>query len=257
MPSPFPGMNPYIERAEVWQDFHDSFMPFVRDVLAPQVPSTYYVKIEEHVFIHERSAAERRPLGQPDLSVLTTGGGLTAAATATAPRASAPASVLVPSGVDEVRLPYLEIRDRRNRQVVTVIELLSPANKYAGPDRDQYWNKVRRLLGTPTSFVEIDLLRGGPRMPWVGMPACDYYALASRYESRPRVDFWPVLLRERLPEFPIPLRVGEPEPVIDLQAVLHRIYDSARYELSIYDGEPEPQLSPEDATWAAGLRPAR
>jgi hypothetical protein len=153
-------------------------------------------------------------------------------------------------------VPFLEIRDRTDRQVVAVVELLSPANKYAGPDRDQYWAKAQRVLMTPTHFVEIDLLRGGPRMPWAEMPPCDYYAFVSRYESRPRVDFWPVRLRDSLPPIPVPLRPGDPEPMLDLQTLVHRVYDSAGYELFIYDGDPEPRLSPEDAAWAAAFRPA-
>jgi hypothetical protein len=215
MPSPFPGMNPYIEQAGVWNGFHLRFMTFAAEQLGKQVRPRYFVKIAEHVYQRERSA------------------------------------------VDEERQAYLEIRDREGRQVVTVIELLSPSNKYAGSDHDLYWNKVRALLLTPTHFVEIDLLRGGPRMPWEEMPACDYYAFVSRYEQRPRADFWPIRLREPIPPIPIPLRPGEAEPRLDIQALIHRIYDSADYELSIYDGEPEPRLSPEDAAWASGLRPAR
>lgn len=254
MPSPFPGMNPYLERVEVWADFHHRFMTFAADELAPQVRPNYFVKIDEHVFIHELSADERRPFGRPDLSVHPRGD---APRPAGGTPAAGPASVLIPAATDEIRLPYLEIRDRRNRQVVTAVELLSPANKYAGADHDLYWNKVRRLLLTPTHFVEIDLLRGGPRMPWENMPPCDYYALVSRYEHRPRADFWPIRLREPLPSVPIPLRPGEPEPLLNLQAVLHRVYDSAGYEMFIYDGDPEPTLSPEDAAWAAALRPGR
>src|SRR5438093_9304470 len=69
MPSPFPGMNPYIERPDVWKDFHDSFIPAAREVLIPQIQPRYFARIEEHLFIHEPSAKERFPLGRPDLSV--------------------------------------------------------------------------------------------------------------------------------------------------------------------------------------------
>jgi hypothetical protein len=249
MPSPFPGMNPYLERAEVWKSFHHRFITAAAEALGGQLGPGYYVKIEEQVYIHERSADERRPLGHPDLSVHTRGPSPTARGGAVA----APAVAFVPAAVDEVRIPFLEVRDRRNRQVVTVVELLSPSNKYAGADRDQYWSKVRQVMATMTEFVEIDLLRGGPRMPWEGLPACDYYALVSRYVRRPQVDVWPVRVRDRLPGIPIPLRPGEPEPTLDLQAVLHRVYDAARYDLHIYDGDPEPPLAPDDAAWARGL----
>jgi Protein of unknown function (DUF4058) len=252
MPSPFPGMNPYIEQPAVWQDFHTRFMTFAAEVIGAQVEPRYFVKIEEHVFIHELSSDERRPFGRPDLSVVP--GGERASTSSGGIAVVGPATVFLPAAVDEVPQRYLEIRDRQTREVVTVVELLSPSNKDPGDNRDQYWNKTRLLLSrTNAGLVEIDLLRGGPRLPWVDMPACDYYALVSRPAERPRVQFWPVNLREPLPKIPIPLRTGEPEPAIDLQVILHRIYDTAAYRLFIYDSDPEPPLPANEAVWAAQL----
>jgi hypothetical protein len=85
------------------------------------------------------------------------------------------------------------------------------------------------------------------------MPACDYYAIVSRWTERSRADIWPIHLRERLPVIPVPLRQGEREPTLDLQAALHRVYDAAAYQLSIYGRSPEPHLSPEDAAWSASI----
>lgn len=253
MPSPFPGMNPYIEQSGVWKDFHESFIPLAREVLAPQVAPNYFVKVEEHVYLHERSADERRPLGAPDVSIhrrpkatdSTTGTNTTAVI--------APSHVFTPQAVEEEAFCYLEVIDRHSRRVVTVIELLSPSNKKTGEARDQYWYKTRHLLNTDTAVVEIDLLRGGHRMPWVDMPTCDYYALVSRVHERPRSDFWPVGLRDPLPIIPIPLRQGEPEASLDLQSLVHRVYDAAQYHLHIYDSPPEPSLRPEDQAWAESL----
>jgi hypothetical protein len=101
--------------------------------------------------------------------------------------------------------------------------------------------------------VEIDLLRGRPRMPWLDMPACDYCVVVSRFEQRPKADLWPIGLRERLPEIPIPLRAGDPDARLDLQQVLHHIYDAAGYAYTIYSGPPEPLLSADDAAWAASF----
>jgi hypothetical protein len=252
MPSPFPGMNPYIEQPAAWQDFHARFMPLAAEVIGAQVAPRYFVKIEEHVFIHELSADERRPFGRPDASIVPGNHGAAPASGCTA--VAGPATVFLPAAVDEVPQRYLEVRDRQSREVITVLELLSPSNKDPGENRDQYWNKTRLLLSrTNAALVEIDLLRGGPRLPWVEMPVCDYYALVSRPAERPRVQFWPVTIRERLPEIPIPLRPGEPEPKLDLQSLVHRIYDTGHYELFIYDSDPEPPLSAADAVWAAQL----
>src|SRR5262245_20354319 len=128
MPSPFPGMNPYVERASVWHDFHESFMPLVREILTAQVLPRYFVRIDEHMYIHELSATERRFIGRGDILVPSLSASSTAMTTVT-PVLDAPAEVGVPA-VDTETLSYLEIRDRDSRELVTVVELLSPSNKY-------------------------------------------------------------------------------------------------------------------------------
>src|SRR5213593_3713631 len=111
MPSPFPGMNPYLEQEEVWQDFHQSFIPLVRAVLAEQVRPAYVVKVEEHLFIHELSAEERRLLGRANVSVAA---GEAATESHAAPAVlDAPSYARLPVAVDIERHSYLEIRDRR------------------------------------------------------------------------------------------------------------------------------------------------
>jgi hypothetical protein len=102
-------------------------------------------------------------------------------------------------------------------------------------------------------LVEIDLLRGGPRLPLHPPPQGDYCVLVSRAEERPSVDLWPIRLRDPLPEIPIPLRaVGESVP-LNLQTILHRVYDAAGYGDYVYQVEPKPPLSGEDQRWAEDL----
>ncbi|QDU22731.1 hypothetical protein ETAA1_47170 [Urbifossiella limnaea] len=174
MPSPFPGMNPYLEQHGVWNDFHKTFLVTMRELLTPQLVPRYVGRLEEHVHTHNVDDGRTSAFQ------------------------------------DEIHSVYLEIRDTAGLEVVTTIELLSPSNKRTGPDREAYRARVRRVLSSSANFVEIDLLRGGPRMPWGNLPACDYYALVSRPETRPRTDVWPVALRDRLPSIPIPVRAGEP-----------------------------------------------
>jgi hypothetical protein len=252
MPSPFPGMNPYLEQDDAWQDFHQSVMPLVRQVLMEQVLPNYIVKVEELLFIHELPGTERRLLGRSDVSITP------APQPGGRPRTDvleAPVVGRVPVGVDFERHSYLEIRDRRNRELITVLELLSPSNKNNGPDREQYLAKRRQLLRSPVHLVEIDLLRGGPRLPVENLPECDYYVMVSRAGERPQVGLWPIRLRERLPEIPVPLRASDPDARLDLQAVLHRVYDEAGYRAYIYTGAPQPPLTPADAARAAQLVP--
>jgi hypothetical protein len=250
MPSPFPGMNPYLESRLVWNDFHARFMTKVAERIGKKIAPNYLVRIEEYLYIHELPENNRTPVGRADVSVhYPTPRPVESQAGGTAV-ASAPTTVGLPPRIDVERIPHLEIRDRQSRAVVSIIELLSPSNKYSGADRDQYLEKQARILGTMTNLVEIDLLRGGPRMPWEEMPPCDYYVVISRGEERSRADFWPIRMRDALPDIPIPLRENEAAPLLELQKVLHEIYDSADYAIEIYRREPEPQLAPEDAAWA-------
>jgi hypothetical protein len=247
MPSPFPGMNPYLEQDDAWHDFHERFIPAIAEALDEHIGGNYIVKIDEHVFVHDVNTEQHAFLGRADTAVADTsdlGQGATSAATLIAP-----VQVLLPS-VDVEREAFIEIRDRRNRQLVTVIELLSPANKNPGRDREQYLNKRDQLLVSTAHFVEIDLLRGGPRMPLQQLPVCDHCILVSRVERRPAADFWPVRLRERLPLVPIPLRAPDPDLPLDLQGVLHRVYDAAGYEKFIYETAPVPALTSGDNEWA-------
>jgi hypothetical protein len=252
MPSPFPGMNPYLEQEDAWHDFHESFMPAARDILNTQVLPRYFVKIDEHVYIHEVDGEARRFVGRADLAMGK--GPAVGAESSYAGVLEAPAYVRQPF-FDVERLSYLEIRDRRNRQLITVIELLSPANKRPGRYRDQYLTKQTELLSSTANLVEIDLLRGGPRMPWLDMPACDYCVVISRVEERPQAGIWPIGLRERMPVVQVPLRTGDSPATLDLQAILNHIYDAAGYELYIYQSEPDPPPSPKDAAWVKALLP--
>ncbi len=254
MPSPFPGMNPYLEQDDAWHDFHERVIPLAADLIGSQVLPHYFVKIDEHIFIHELDEESRRFLGRGDVAV--TSRSETSGGRAGTQLMEAPAHVSLPV-LDVERLAYIEIRDRRNRQLITVLEVLSPSNKSFGRYREQYLAKRNELLASSVNFVEIDLLRGGPRMPWKDLPVCDYYALVSRAEEHRRAGIWPIKLRDRLPKIPVPLRAGDADATIDLQQILHRIYDAAGYEVYIYDGEPDPPLAPDDASWAEQFVPQR
>jgi hypothetical protein len=247
-------MNPYLEQDRVWHDFHERFCPAVAEVLTPQVRPNYVARIDEHVYIHELPNEPRRLAGRADVSLARNPATDNARLAATV--LEPPAHVQLPA-IDVERLGFVEIRDRQDRRLITVLELLSPTNKLAGLDREQYLAKRGQLLTSGTHFVEIDLLRGGPRLPLEDLPQCDYYVLVSRAEERPQAGLWPLRLGDRLPVIPIPLRTPHPDAQLDLQALLHRIYDAAGYEDDIYSGEPQPRLTPEDAAWAGQFLPSQ
>jgi hypothetical protein len=246
-------MNPYLEQSDTWEDFHHDFITRAREVLSAHVGPNYLVKIEVRLYLHELSAEERRYFGRADVGVTTPAAAKSASAIA--PVATAPVRLTLPA-VDVERHSSLEIRDRRNRRLVTVLELLSPTNKTPGADRNEYLAKRAQILAGPTHLVEIDLGRGGERPRPPEIPACDYYVLVSRAEERPDLDLWPVSLRNPLPAVPIPLAAPDPSVLLDLQAVLHRVYDAADYGKYIYAETPQPPLSPSDASWAQQFVPS-
>jgi hypothetical protein len=254
MPSPFPGMNPYLEQPAVWQDFHQTFLALLRRVLRELVHSDYYIKVEEQLYIHELPADERRLLGKGDMTV-TSARPRSSAGTAAGAVLEAPVYGRISSAVEIERHAFLEIRDRQQHELITVLELLSPSNKKSGADREQYLAKRREILASSVHLVELDLLRGGPRMPVEDRPDCEYCVLVSHAEQRPRVGIWPLRLREPLPTIPIPLRSPSPDARIDLQQALHRHYDESGYGDYIYLTPPQPPLHPTDAAWAAQFVP--
>jgi hypothetical protein len=210
-------MNPYLEQADVWTDFHARLVPAIADALAAQLDPDYIVKIQEQLSICEPPAACR---------------------------------LLELAEVSVERISQVEVRDRRKRNLATVIEVLSPATKSPGWDRERYLSARRHLLGGAVHLVEIDLLRGGLRVSLGGtMPGCDYCMLVRRAD-RPWAELWPWRLRDPLPQIPVPLQPSHPDAKLDLQGLLHRVYDAARYQSYIYEGTPSPALSPEDAAWA-------
>ena len=252
MPSPFPGMNPYMEQESVWHDFHENFLPVAREILSAQVLPRYFVKIDEHMYVHELGQEERRLVGRGDLWVapLTPERG----SGGTTELLEAPGEVGIPQ-IDVEGQSFLEIRDRDTRQLITVVELLSPSNKYRGPDREQYLGKTRQLLQSNVHFVEIDLLRGGPRMPWRRPAGVRLLRRRQPGRAAPKAGAWPIRLRDRLPIIPVPLRQGDPDARLDLQEVLNRVYDAAGYHYYVYTDEPVPSLSLEDAASARQFVP--
>lgn len=256
MPSPFPGMNPFLEQPDAWDDFHPEFISKCREELNPLVGPNYIVKVEVRIYYRELSSDERRFFARPDVGISATQAPQAARA-AVLEQGEAPVELNLPN-VDVIKHRSIEIRDRVSRRLVTAIELLSPSNKTPGPDRDDYLAKRARLFEHDTSLVEIDLRRGaGVRPGPPELPACDYYVLVAPGPDLPRMGFWPISLRDRLPVIPVPLASPDPPVKLDLQTIVHRAYDAAGFAKYIYQQTPEPPLSPEDAAWAKSLLAGR
>lgn len=154
---------------------------------------------------------------------------------------------------EEVREARLVVIERDTREVVTVIEVLSPTNKVPGArGRDQYLARRQEVLASGTNWVEIDLLRAGePVMVRTAMPPCDYAVYVSWRRARPTAKLWPIRLRQRLPVVAVPLNPADPDARLDFQKVFTSTYDVGAYGVSVdYRADPVP---PDLAEWADGL----
>lgn len=271
MPSPFPGMDPYLEGPESFQGFHAGFIIYLIEALQSRLPQPYYAV-----------AAERTTIGttrahiEPDASIIReevptprdrSGGVATAEAVATEP-------VVVSVPRHALRETYLELYTRKadEEQLITVVEVLSPANKTPGDgNRSLYVRKQHQVLESQVHLVEIDLLRGGTHttavpLDWLrlNVPVYDYHVCIHHFDNLEDFFVYPIYLGGRLPSIAIPLLPGDGSVTVDLQAVFTRTYDAGPYARRIrYAGPvPPPEMPPAYTEWVTkllrekGLRPA-
>ena len=254
MAYPFPGMNPYLEDPELWPGVHGRLIVAIADYLSPQLRPKYFVAIEERIY--QTTGDDKLLVGIPDVIVQNSQTAINPKIPniAVATPAVQPKTVTVPIP-EIVKERYLEVRKVATKEVVTVIEILSPKNKRTGEGRNAYDNKRQRVLGSLTHLVEIDLLRvGEPMLVFGDGTQNDYRILVSRGENRPQSDLYAFNLQDVIPLFPLPLRTEDSEPLVDLQSLLAGIYDRASYDLIIdYSQQPVPALSEVDAAWANTL----
>ncbi len=244
MPSPFPGMDPYLERPGLWPGVHASLIQDIKRQLVISLPRGYFANTDVDLHIFEPPAEERRVLARADDAVMLTSNGSAGRPSRKGDGGAAiaePAERLAwPAFLHEERQNFVEVRDRENREVVTVIELVSPTNKAGG--RLAFVQKRQTLHEAGTHFLQIDLLRAGrPLLPdGAEPPAHDYSALLLR-AGDDAADFWHWTVREALPVLPVPLKA------------LDVTYDASRYGEQIYGVEIEPPLPGAMGEWAAGL----
>jgi hypothetical protein len=258
MPSPFPGMNLYLESPELWPEVHSRLIVAIADEIAPTLLPNYYVAIEKRTYL---TAPEDSVLiGIPDVVVVSqevqTEKELERSntLTATLSQPDEPQTVTVPLA-EEVQERYLEIRDTKTGRVVTTIELLSPKNKRSGEGREAYLRKRQRILTSSTHLVEIDLLRSGKPMPMQGVAQLkDYRILISRSDNRPQAQLYAFNLQDAIPQVELPLKAGDNSPIVELKPILDGVYDRAGCRFRIDYSQPTtPALSGEAAAWVNTL----
>lgn len=248
MPSPFPGMDPYLE-GSLWMTFHAQLVAEIARQLAPKIRPRYLaLTTERFVMEMPEGVAVATSSLYPDVGVAARQTALSAGGSVAVAEPPLRMATAIPAPVPHTSV---EIRDTANRQLVTAIEVLSPTNK-RGEGREEYLAKRRRILLSTAHLVEIDLLRSGQRVPMLEpLPDAPYFAFVSRTELRPLTDVYPMRLEEPLPEIPIPLLAEDRQTKLDLQLALTTIYDLLGYDLAIdYSQPPDIPLPHEQAAWA-------
>jgi Protein of unknown function (DUF4058) len=250
-------MDPYLEDPSLWMDFHGRFITYCSDFLNARLPDDYDTLIEERISLVELSAEESKSYRE-DVALLISSSGAAREGgdwpVGGGPSAMIAEPVTIPQRIyDEIRESNIQIFDRRNHRLVTVIELFSPTNKTTG--FQQYIVKRNSILRTDTHLVEIDLLIGGKRLPLeLPLPAGHYFTYVSRCDRRPDCDVFASSIRERLPMIPIPLSPPDPDLESDLQELFSFTYDRGRYWRMFNVSAPPPvTLAAEDLQWVSGL----
>jgi hypothetical protein len=259
MKSPFPGMDPYIEACGLWEDFHSHLIEQIAERLADVAPERYLVRTGErsYVVMLEGQGTTHRPI-LPDVGVtVRTSGkkpGRKSGGTAVADAPGDFAPITMRAFVEEAhREAFVEIREAAPKQrLVTCIEVLSPTNKRPGSAGwELYQRKRQSLLLGGVHLLEIDLLRGGQRMPMLDpWPTTPYTVLLARAHKPDACRVWPISMQHRLPPIAVPLAKPDADLALDLQSMVDSIYRRYRYASSIDYGKPlTPSLGPKEATW--------
>ncbi len=248
MPSPFPGMNPYLENPELWSEVHSRLITALAIAIESDLSRKYRVAIEKRTYLSD--GEESVLVGIPDVSIYSQS---TTTQISTTTLIAQDESVMVTIPIpEEVRESYLEIREITTKNVVTVIEVISPKNKNAGIGRQKYESKRSSVLSSSTHLIEIDLLRSGKPMQILSaIPQTDYRILICRGNRRPQAQLYAFNVQKKIPQFLLPLEMGDTEPLVDLHSLLAQIYDQARFDMAIdYTQPPLPPLKKQDEVWA-------
>ena len=256
MPSPFPGMAPYLEASGMWPDFHHGLITYVRDALQPLLLPKYRAQMGERLIMDypDRSI-------YPDISVVRDTAQVYAPS---APDIATWDAELVSQSDQQVfqgKQAFVEIvRASPEGKVISVMEVLSPSNKAPGPARWQYEAKQKQVLSSDVNLIEIDLLLDGahvlavPPRELESLGEWDYLVCVSRGADRERFEVAPIPLAQRLPCVAVPLRADDADVTIDLQAVFTRCYDNGAYAEALdYSAPLSAPVSEEQSAWIESL----
>ena len=251
MKSPFPGMDPYLEK--YWHEVHESLIIYTRDLLQTQLPPALRARIEQRVLLEEESDNWRAIY--PDVHVVEFPQPFSPAVAVETAVAIEEEPVLITPQNEPLTEGYIEIVDAASgNRVITVIEFLSPTNKSPGWGRDQYLKKQSDVIRSGANLVEIDLNRSGQRAfaleaRWIPAKCRTTYQICVWRSGPPgRFEVYRAPLTRRLPPIRIPLRATDGDVRLDLQSLVDRCYANGRYDDLNYRADPNPPLEADEAT---------
>ena len=216
MPSPFPGMDPYLEDDKLWPGFQHHLVHALHQLLLPGLMDRYRARISQRHYVSEQALFT---------SVLR----------------------------EEHTEALIEIRQRSDGRLVTLLEAMSPANKMSDAGRQAYLTRRQEAKSAKANVVEVDLvLQGVPLVEYSkeGLPSWDYAVFVSRAAQPDRYEIFPATLQKRLPKFRLPLAADDRDTVIDLQAAFARAYDQGDFAKHVnYDSDPATKLGDDNRDW--------
>jgi len=258
MKSPFPGMDPYIEACGLWEGFHNRLMMRISFAIAEVLPKGYFVDSAKRRYVVLTESEDRKkPSSRSDKDIEQPPSRRRSQRTGRVPARkqnedsdSVPMQAFIAEPFDEIFVEIFVLDGDRNRHVVTRIEALSPSNKRRDTRGwQEYLRKRQALLLGEANFIELDLVRGGDKMPMMTpWPDSPYTLLVSSAFKAPYCRVWKGYFQRRLPAIPVPLRYPEPGLTLDLQPLVDGIYSLGRYNERIdYTRPLKPALSRADA----------
>lgn len=246
--SPFPGMDPYIERREWWKGLHTQIIGKLgTDLLPPLLAPAYFVDPEPSLqVVAERTVYPDLQINAKEIfpSKYPSGMGMPVAA---------------PTKVEEFQVKTVPDDDNEpmalwirnaSERLVTIVEVLSYSNKASGADRIQYLAKRREMIANGVNLVEVDLLRWGHRL--VLEPLSEpYHIFVTRAQEHPKTYIWSFGFDSPIPTVPLPLVDRDEYVPLPLQEAIQVIYQARAFRERIdYSQDPE---GPLNTAWRAAL----
>ncbi len=208
MPSPFPGMDPFLEDEKLWPSFQHQLVNCLYQILLPGLVDRYRARVGQRHYATEQALFT---------SVVR----------------------------EEHHEEYIEIRQRTDGRLITFVDVVSPANKITTSGRQAYLDKRREGRSASSNLVEIDLvLQGQPMLEYSrdGLPEWDYAVTVTRSTQPERYEIYTATLQKRLPRFRLPLAADDRDTVLDLHAACARAYDQGNFAGKIdYQRDPDRQ----------------